>query len=111
MQPQTLSFSDISLTRLFFVMVLMSQLVGCTSFGKGVVQALLEKSEEQDTRVCQIRGKAFDGLQTSLLNKPLEAHVGYDSDDRVVALIAKGIGNEYAAELIKERCEWTKVTE
>jgi len=39
---------------------------------------------------------------------PLTAHTGYDSDDRVVALIAKGIGTKHTAELIKERCEWTE---
>lgn len=43
------------------------------------------------------------------LANPLEAHVGYDSDDRVVALIAKGLGNKHTAEIIKERCEWTKI--
>ncbi len=37
---------------------------------------------------------------------PLEAHVGYDSDDRVIALIANGIGHENANSLVKERCRW-----
>ena len=75
MQLKKISFNVINLTQLFFVTLLMLQLAGCTSFGKGVVQALLEKSEEQDTRVCQIRGKAFDGLQTSLLNKQKKTKV------------------------------------
>ena len=39
---------------------------------------------------------------------PLTAHTGYDSDDRVVALIAKGIGTKNMAELVKERCRWTE---
>ncbi|MEN8260971.1 MAG: hypothetical protein ABFS02_10360, partial [Pseudomonadota bacterium] len=42
---------------------------------------------------------------------PLTAHVGYDSDDRVVALIAKGIGNPNIAPLVKERCEWTRLVD
>jgi hypothetical protein len=40
---------------------------------------------------------------------PLTAHVGYDSDDRVVALIAKGIGNPHTSPLIKKRCKWTRL--
>jgi len=39
---------------------------------------------------------------------PLIAHTGYDSDDRVVALIAKGIGAEHTADIIDERCQWTE---
>ncbi|OQK18348.1 hypothetical protein AU255_11185 [Methyloprofundus sedimenti] len=39
---------------------------------------------------------------------PLTAHTGYDSDDRVVALIAKGIGTKNMSELVKERCRWTE---
>ncbi len=40
---------------------------------------------------------------------PLTAHVGYDSDDRVIALIAKGIGNHHTAPLIQQRCTWTRL--
>jgi hypothetical protein len=39
---------------------------------------------------------------------PMTAHTGYDSDDRVVALIAKGIGTKYTADIITERCKWTE---
>ncbi len=39
---------------------------------------------------------------------PLTAHTGYDSDDRVVALIAKGIGKAHTAEVVDERCQWTE---
>lgn len=42
---------------------------------------------------------------------PLDAHIGYDSDDRVVALIAKGIGNHKTAPLIKKRCKWTELVD
>jgi len=48
----------------------------------------------------------FDAFGLGKLANPLEAHVGYDSDDRVVALIAKGVGNNNTAKLVKERCEW-----
>ncbi len=39
---------------------------------------------------------------------PLTAHTGYDSDDRVVALIAEGIGSKNTAEIVKERCDWVE---
>ena len=41
---------------------------------------------------------------------PLEAHVGYDHDERVVALIAHGLSNQNRAPVIKERCNWTELT-
>jgi len=41
----------------------------------------------------------------------MEAHVGYTKDDRVVALIAKGIGNAHTAALVKDRCQWTEITD
>jgi hypothetical protein len=42
---------------------------------------------------------------------PGEAHGGYDSDERVISLIAHGIGDENAAEIVKERCTWLETTE
>lgn len=42
---------------------------------------------------------------------PMEAHVGYTKDDRVIALIAEGIGNAQAAPLVKEKCQWTEITD
>jgi len=42
---------------------------------------------------------------------PLDAHIGYKTDDRVVALIAKGIGNHKTAPLIKKRCKWTELVD
>ncbi|MCK5355396.1 MAG: hypothetical protein KAJ63_09780 [Methyloprofundus sp.] len=39
---------------------------------------------------------------------PLTAHTGYDSDDRVVALIANGIGNDKTSAVVSERCKWTE---
>lgn len=48
----------------------------------------------------------FDVFGWGEMANPLEAHTGYDTDDRVVALIAKGIGNENTAEIVKKRCRW-----
>ncbi len=55
--------------------------------------------------------KVMDALGLTKLANPMQAHVGYDTDDRVVALIAKGIGTEAEAPLIKERCEFVKEVE
>ncbi|MGR8941119.1 MAG: hypothetical protein ACU83P_05965 [Gammaproteobacteria bacterium] len=52
--------------------------------------------------------KVVDAFGISDLANPLEAHVGYDQDDRVIALIAHGIGTPQASPLIKQRCEFTK---
>ena len=43
--------------------------------------------------------------------RPGTAHIGYDKDDRVVALIAYGIGTDNASPLVKERCEYTPTIE
>jgi hypothetical protein len=39
---------------------------------------------------------------------PLEAHIGYGTDGRVVALIAKGIGNNRSAKVVNDRCRWVE---
>ncbi|NOQ63365.1 MAG: hypothetical protein GQ582_02490 [Methyloprofundus sp.] len=39
---------------------------------------------------------------------PLTAHTGYDSDDRVVSLIAHGIGGESTSALVKDKCKWVE---
>jgi len=42
---------------------------------------------------------------------PGEAHGGYDRDERVISLIAHGVGNDDTAEIVKERCTWLETTE
>ena len=39
---------------------------------------------------------------------PVEAHVGYDHDERVLGFIAHGIGHEKMSSIVKERCTWIK---
>ncbi|PPD29936.1 MAG: hypothetical protein CTY19_16620 [Methylomonas sp.] len=53
--------------------------------------------------------KVIDAFGISDLANPLEAHVAYDQDDRVIALIARGIGTELSSPLVQERCEFTKI--
>ncbi len=55
--------------------------------------------------------KVFDAFGIGKIANPLEAHVGYAKDDRVVALIADGIGNDHTDPIIKDKCEWTEITE
>jgi len=52
--------------------------------------------------------KVIDLLGFGKFANPLTAHTGYDSDERVVALIAHGIGNKDASPLIKDRCQWNR---
>jgi len=42
---------------------------------------------------------------------PLEAHVAYATDDRVIALITNGVGNENTSPIIKERCTTLMTTD
>lgn len=48
----------------------------------------------------------FDAFGLGTVANPLEAHIGYESDDRVIALMANGIGTATSTELIGERCKW-----
>lgn len=55
--------------------------------------------------------KIIDAFGLGKIADPMEAHIGYDSDDRVVALIAKGIGHSHSAPIVKERCELVELGE
>ncbi len=44
---------------LFLTAMLLS---GCAGIAKGVTQALLERSEEEDTRACRVEGPSSEGL-------------------------------------------------
>lgn len=50
----------------------------------------------------------FDAFGLGKMANPLDAHIGYDTDDRVIALIAKGIGNSNTAKIVKDRCRWVE---
>ncbi|WP_262967092.1 hypothetical protein [Methylobacter psychrophilus] len=52
--------------------------------------------------------KVMDAFGMADLANPMQAHVGYDQDDRVIAMIARGIGNAGTSPLIKQRCEFVK---
>jgi hypothetical protein len=42
---------------------------------------------------------------------PADAHSGYDHDDRVIALIAQGIGQPDTSEIVQQRCVWLETTD
>ncbi len=44
------------------VILLLIMVSGCASIAKGVTQAILERSDEEDTRACHIVGPPSDGL-------------------------------------------------
>ena len=56
----------------FLIVILLS---GCASIGKGAAQAVLEKSENEDTRQCQVWGKPFMGIEADLAQKDGETKV------------------------------------
>jgi hypothetical protein len=55
--------------------------------------------------------KIIDAFGIGKFANPLDAHIGYSTDDRVIAMIANGIGNNPAAPLAKEKCEWTEIVD
>ena len=50
--------------------------------------------------------KVYDAFGLGKLANPLDAHVGYDTDDRVIAMIAKGVANEKTNPIVNEHCRW-----
>ena len=65
-------------------------LTGCSSFGYGVAQAILDHNQQNDTRICEVTGRAFSGLEPLL-------------KDGLKVLMVHGIGDHtagYSAELL-----------
>lgn len=51
----------------------------------------------------------IDAFGLGKFANPLDAHLGYGKDDRVIALIAHGIGNKHTSPLVKEKCQWIEL--
>lgn len=75
-------------------------------------------AERIDSRICPSItnisinvAKPVDLFGISDFANPVAAHVNYDHDDRVIDLIAFGIGPGNASPLIEERCSWTEIAE
>ena len=54
---------------------------------------------------------ATDLLGIGEIANPYEAHVGYDNDDRVIALMMNGIGNDQVADIVATQCTWLQTVE
>ena len=82
------------LIRLFIIICCIPLLNGCANLGKGMVEAFLENENEEDTRICQIRGEPFQGLS------PLAK----DPDRLAKVLMVHGVGNHipgYSTQLME----------
>jgi hypothetical protein len=53
----------------------------------------------------------LDVFGVSNFANPVEAHVAYDQDDRVIALIARGMGTKGSAPLVQQKCEFIKINQ
>lgn len=42
---------------------------GCSSFGRGVAEAILDKNNQKDTRQCEIKGSTFKGIEDAFKDK------------------------------------------
>ena len=76
----------------FLIVILLS---GCASIGKGAAQAVLEKSENEDTRQCQVWGKPFMGIEADLAQK----------DGKTKVLFVHGVGDHipgYTTEFLEK---------
>jgi len=68
-----------------------------------------------DSRLCPILTnvsinivEVIDIFGVSKVANPLTAHTEYDNDERVIALMVNGIGNDNVDPLVEERCLWTE---
>lgn len=81
----------------FSVFIILSSiflLTGCASISRGVTEALLQKSDEVDNRLCQIRGDAFEGIAPSVK----------DPDHTAKVLMVHGVGDHipgYSTQLME----------
>jgi hypothetical protein len=72
--------------------------------------------EYLDSRLCaNVRNVTINIAQVRRLPvlgefaDPLTAHSGYDTDRRVMEIMAHGIGNSGTSELVLERCQWVEI--
>jgi hypothetical protein len=73
--------------------------------------------ERMDSRICPKMtnisinvAKVVSVMGLGDIASPGEAHNGYDNDDRVIQLIAHGIGHMGTSALVRKRCSWLETT-
>jgi hypothetical protein len=75
--------------RATFLLLLILSLAGCGSFGEGLGRGLMEAQNQEDTRMCYIRGPAFDGIEQLI---DLSQQPGPKSGGDLKVLMVHGIG-------------------
>jgi hypothetical protein len=88
-------------TKIPLVIVLLIMVSGCAGIAKGVTQAILERSEEEDTRACHIEGPSSEGLE-ALMREQERERAGGKSTRVLKVLMVHGIGKHlpgYSARL------------
>jgi hypothetical protein len=75
------------------------------------------KNKYLDSRMCTAVSNisinvayVVDVFGFSDVANPMEAHLGYDHDERVIELLAHGLSNNNITPIIRERCEWMELT-
>ena len=58
-------------------------LAGCGSISKGITEAIIEKQDTEDTRICEVWGEKFSGLKKQLEHP----------DRKMKVLMVHGVGN------------------
>ena len=74
------------------VVLLLIMVSGCASIAKGVTQAILERSDEEDTRACHVEGPASSGLE-ALMEEQENERAGGQSTRVLKVLMVHGIGH------------------
>ena len=75
---------------IYWLVLTIALLSGCTSISKGITQAYLER-ETEDTRQCWISGRSFDGLD-GLIQADNEPASGTNDSNKLKVLMVHGIG-------------------
>ena len=76
---------------------------GCASFGKGVAEAFLEKQEDEDTRLCQVYGESFGGIEPDFA----------ESQGKTKVLKVHGVGHHipgYSTEFLEKLAKELNLT-
>ncbi len=76
---------------------------GCSSIGKGMVEAILDNKEAEDTRICQIRGEPFQGISPRVKDPSSTAKV----------LMVHGVGDHipgYSTQLMENLANEMKLS-
>ena len=88
-------------TKIPLMIILLIMVTGCAGIAKGVTQAILERSEEEDTRACYVEGPSSEGLE-ALMREQERERAGGNSTRVLKVLMVHGIGKHlpgYSARL------------